>query len=129
MRKMTCFAASLCVAGMGAAAVVLAPATAQSTAPAGNATHGKELFALDGCYECHGYQGQGGGVDGPKLAPDPPPFALIARVLRKPLDRMPVFTRNVLSDSDIADIYAYLQSIPKAKPVEDIPLLRGTPTS
>jgi len=122
--RLTANLARLCIASIGATAIVLAQAGAQDAAPAGSAARGKQLFAVDGCYECHGYQGQGNGRDGPKLAPDPPPLALIALVLRKPIDRMPVYTSKVLSDNDVADIYAYLQSIPKAKSVSDIPLLR-----
>ena len=36
---------------------------------------------------------------------------------------MPVFSEAVLKDSEIADIYAYLQSIPKGKSAHDIELL------
>ena len=43
--------------------------------------------------------------------------------MRKPRDRMPVYTHVTVTDSDVADIYAYLQSIPKAKTVAAIPLL------
>jgi len=37
--------------------------------------------------------------------------------------RMPVFSEAVLKDSEIADIYAYLQSIPTGKSGRDIELL------
>ncbi|HEX4049972.1 MAG TPA: c-type cytochrome [Steroidobacteraceae bacterium] len=129
MRRLIYWVASLCVVGAGAAAIVRAPASAQNAAPSGNAMHGKQLFALDGCYECHGYQGEGGGGDGPKLAPDPLPYAFVLHQLRSPLRAMPVYTSEVLSDHDIADIYAYLSSLPKAKAVADIPLLRCDPGS
>lgn len=128
MRRLMCWAASLCVVGAGAA-IVWAPASAQNAGPSGNAMHGKQLFAVDGCYECHGYQGEGGGFDGPRLAPDPLPYAFVLRQLRSPLRAMPVYTSEVLSDSDVADIYAYLRSMPKAKSVDDIALLRCDPGS
>ena len=127
MLRLDRFTASLTrlsITTIAVTAIVLAQAGAADTAPGGNAARGKQLFAVDGCYECHGYQGQGNGRDGPKLAPDPPPLSLITLVLRKPIDRMPVYTSKVLSDNDVADIYAYLQSIPKAKSFNDIPLLR-----
>jgi hypothetical protein len=37
---------------------------------------------------------------------------------------MPPYREAVLSDPDLADIYAYLQSIPAAKDAKDIPLLQ-----
>jgi hypothetical protein len=36
---------------------------------------------------------------------------------------MPAFTDKVVSDQDVADIYAYLKTIPAPKPVKEIPLL------
>jgi mono/diheme cytochrome c family protein len=36
---------------------------------------------------------------------------------------MPPFSDKILSDGDLADIYAYLQSIPKPPAVNSIPLL------
>ena len=129
MRRLICWVASVCVVGAGAAAIVWAPASAQNSAPSGNAMHGKQLFALDGCYECHGYQGEGGGFAGPKLAPDPLPYSFVLRQLRTPLRAMPVYTSEVLTDSDVADIYAYLRSIPQAKSVASIPMLRCDPGS
>jgi mono/diheme cytochrome c family protein len=32
--------------------------------PSGNAQNGKKLFMSDGCYECHGRQGQGAAQTG-----------------------------------------------------------------
>jgi mono/diheme cytochrome c family protein len=129
MRRLTCLAASLGVIAAGAAALVWAPASAQNSAPAGSVARGKHLFAVDGCYECHGYQGQGGGFDGPRLAPNPLPYAFVLRQLRSPASRMPVYTSKVLPDNEVANIYAYLLSIPKAPSVESISLLRCDPGS
>lgn len=129
MRRLISLVTSLCVVSAGAAAIGWAPAHAQNAQPSGNAAHGKQLFAVDGCYECHGYQGEGGGFDGPKLAPDPLPYSFVLRQLRSPLRAMPVYTSEVLSDGDVADIYAYLRSIPPAKSVAAIPMLRCDPGS
>ena len=101
------------------------PALAQP-APKGDLAHGKTIYAAYGCWQCHGYQGQGSNA-GPKLAPNPLPFEALDRQLRKPRDRMPVYTHKTTSDQDVADIYAYLASIPKAKSVAEIPLLNGQP--
>jgi hypothetical protein len=44
--------------------------------------------------------------------------------LRHPRARMPIYTAVVMPDADVADIYAYLQSIPQGKPADQIPLLK-----
>ena len=103
-----------------------AGAAMAQTAPKGDAPHGKKIFVAYGCWQCHGYQGQGSNA-GPKLAPQPLPFDAVDRQLRKPRDRMPVYTHKTTSDQDVADIYAYLMTIPKAKTVAEIPLLNGKP--
>jgi mono/diheme cytochrome c family protein len=36
---------------------------------------------------------------------------------------MPAYSEQMLSDQELADILAYLRSLPPAKPVSDIPLL------
>ena len=37
---------------------------------------------------------------------------------------MPAYTDKVISDQELTDIHAYLQTMPKAKPAKDIPLLQ-----
>ena len=37
---------------------------------------------------------------------------------------MPPFSEKILPDEDLAEIYAYLQSIPKPPDVDSIPLLK-----
>jgi mono/diheme cytochrome c family protein len=100
----------------------LATATLVAQTPAGDAAHGKKLFVRDGCYECHGYAGQGGAA-GARIAT----IGLNARGLityvRAPAGQMPAYVDKVASDQDLTDIWAYLQSLPKAKPAKDIPLL------
>jgi mono/diheme cytochrome c family protein len=76
-----------------------------------------------GCYECHGTTGAGGGFAGPRLAPIVMPFEGIKAKLRTASGRMPVYSEAVLKNSQIADIYAYLQSIPNGKSAHDIDLL------
>ena len=106
-----------------AVALLAGAAVAQDAAPRGDAAHGKSIYVSYGCWQCHGYQGQGGA--GPKLAPNPLPFEAISRQLRKPRGTMPVYTHVTTPDQDVADMYAYLQTIPKAKTVADIPALAG----
>ena len=83
-----------------------------SGAPAGNATHGKQIFYDHGCYECHGREGQGSLVTGARLAPDPIPYESFKSYVRKPTGEMPPYTSKVVPDQDLADIYAYLASRP-----------------
>jgi mono/diheme cytochrome c family protein len=87
-----------------------------------NAENGKRLFVKDGCYECHGYAGQGT-VAGARLAPPVLDAKGITRYIRRPAGAMPAFTDKVLKDEEVADIYAYLKTLPAPKPVKDIPLL------
>ena len=94
----------------------------ESLAFAANADNGKRLFVKDGCYQCHGYQGQGG-TAGARLAPRPIVLAALTAYVRHPTGQMPPYTSKVLSDSELADIHAYLSSIPAPPPAKNIPLL------
>jgi mono/diheme cytochrome c family protein len=95
-----------------------------SDAPAGNAENGKRIFNKIGCYECHGREGQGSTMSGPKIAPDPVPFEVLTRYVRKPTGEMPPYTAKVVSDQDLADIYAFLQSRPHPQSAKSNPLLK-----
>jgi mono/diheme cytochrome c family protein len=95
---------------------------ASDNAPAGNAENGKKLYAQYGCYQCHGYAAQGG--VGPRLAPRPLVFASFSRYVRQPSGEMPPYTVKVLSDSQLADVYAFLRSVPQPPSVDSIPLLK-----
>jgi cytochrome c553 len=116
-------AALALAAGPGFGSAVAAPAKAAAAKPAAGAAHGREIYVSYGCYQCHGYQGQGSASAGPKLAPGLMPMDAFTRQLHNPRDRMPVYTAKVVSETDLNDLYAYLQTIPKAKAVADIPLL------
>jgi mono/diheme cytochrome c family protein len=100
-------------------------APAQTVMPtSANADNGKKLFTSAGCYECHGREAQGGAGTGPRLGPGPIAFAAFLRQCRLPSNQMPPYTSKVLSDSQLADIYAFLQALPKPPDVSSIPLLR-----
>jgi mono/diheme cytochrome c family protein len=94
----------------------------QASALAASAEKGKSAFLQHGCWQCHGYQGQGG-ITGPKLAPGPIPFETLSNFVRTTSRQMPPFSKDILSDEDLADIYAYLASVPKGLDPKDIPLL------
>ena len=91
-------------------------------ASAQNAENGKKLFTKLGCYECHGYLGQGGGA-GARLAPKPIAAAALIAYVRHPGGTMPPYTSKVVSDAELGDIRAYLATIPGPPPLKDIPLL------
>jgi mono/diheme cytochrome c family protein len=94
----------------------------QSSGFAASVENGKRVFMRVGCWQCHGTMGQGG-VTGPKLAPGPLPFEALSTFVRSTNRAMPAYREQVLSDDDLADIYAYLQSIPKGPDPANIPLL------
>ena len=96
---------------------------AAPAAPAGNADTGKKLYVSVGCYQCHGYEGQGGAA-GPRLAPRPLPYAGFSRYVRRPTNQMPPYTERLVPDTDLAHIYAYLQSRPTPPAAATIPLLQ-----
>jgi mono/diheme cytochrome c family protein len=95
-----------------AGAAALACLSAAHAAP--SAAKGKTVFHRVGCYECHNYQGQGG--TGPRLTAVS--FDALKSYVRNANGNMPPYRPAVLSDAEIDDIYAYLQSIPKP-PVPD----------
>jgi len=112
----------LAVASLAAAQT----ASKSNEAPSGNAQHGKQIFATYGCYQCHGLAAQGGlGTGAPRLGPKPIAFVAFSRYVRQPAAQMPPYTSKVVSDQDLADIYAFLQALPQPPPVKNIPLLNN----
>ena len=113
---------SYAAAALLVSAIASPVAFAQDT-PRGNTANGKKLFETIGCFECHGYAGQGGNA-GPKLI-DPPAYPAFIVQLRTPRNVMPPFTAKVLSDQQAADIYAYISTFPKPPDPKAIPLLQN----
>jgi mono/diheme cytochrome c family protein len=97
----------------------------QVSALAASAENGKVAFVKNGCWQCHDFNGQGSVATsgGRVIANTPLPFDAFKAYVRDPGGSMPPFHVEILSDSDLADIYAYLESLPKPKPAKDIPLL------
>jgi ubiquinol-cytochrome c reductase cytochrome c subunit len=91
---------------------------------AADAAKGKVAFVNNGCWQCHGFVGQGG-ITGPKLAPDPKPLEVINAFVRYTTGPMPPYPETILSKQDLEDIHAYLSSIPKARDYKTIPLLNN----
>jgi mono/diheme cytochrome c family protein len=104
--------------------LVLAAASlaAQTAPPEGNAQNGKRAFSAYYCYACHGTMGQGGSA-GARIAPRPIAFAAFQKYLRQPTGQMPPYRPSVVNDQELADIYAFLRSVPASQPAKAIPLL------
>ena len=115
-------AAALAAFGAGG----FAPARAQD-APPGDAANGQRVYIADGCFTCHGRSGQGGAFNGPapSLAKTEMPFDGFKAQLRDPANDMPAYSTAVLSDQEIADMYAFVQSLPAARSAKDISILNN----
>ena len=115
------------LAALTATAIGLCGSTAvlAQDAPAGDVANGKRIYLADGCFTCHGRSGQGGAYNGPApiLAHTALPFDGFKGQVRNPVNDMPAFSDAVLSDKDIADIYAFVESLPGPRSAKDIPLL------
>jgi ubiquinol-cytochrome c reductase cytochrome c subunit len=105
-------------------AAMQAPATTASAARQGEIDKGRKLYVSYGCYQCHGYEAQGSTATGPRLGPKPMPLAAFTRYVRQPSGQMPPYTAKVLTDAELAAIYAFVEARPAPKPVESIPLLK-----
>jgi mono/diheme cytochrome c family protein len=119
------------VAAVGLAAVLSGAATlaqqppAQAPPPASaaagetvrNIENGKKLFEKYGCSDCHGLLGQGAPTSGPRIAPNPLPLAAFIRSVRMPRVQMPPYTAKVMPDQELAEVRAYLATVPKPAPV------------
>jgi mono/diheme cytochrome c family protein len=115
--------------GLMAAAALLGAAVFGSApgfgaaAPQGDAAKGKANFERVGCWQCHGREGQGG-REGPRIAaPVPLAYPALSAFVRTTSGDMPPYTEKVLSNQELTDIYAYLQSIPAPPDHKTIPLL------
>jgi mono/diheme cytochrome c family protein len=104
-------------------ALMLPIATSAQSPAQGNVESGKKLFLKEGCWECHGYAGQGG-RDGARIGATSLTLQGVIRYVRRPTGAMPAFSEKVLPDQELTDIYAYLKSLPPVKGAKDVPLLK-----
>ena len=112
-------------------AVVALAAVAGVTGPrnalAADAAKGKTTFVQHGCWQCHDYDGQGSVAtsNGKVIARTALPLDAFKSFVRTTNGAMPPYRPAVLTDDELDDIYAYLQSLPQPKAASDIPLLNG----
>jgi len=113
---------AIAVFGAATSAIAQAPDAAH-----GDVANGKRLYLADGCFTCHGRAGQGGAYTGPAPAPARTglPFDGFKAQIRDPSDNMPAYSDAVLSDKDIADIYAFVESLPAPRSAKDISILNN----
>jgi len=104
-------------------AAVLAHGTARAD---GSAEKGKEAIVKHGCFQCHGTWGQGSVItSGGKVLTDTQlPFESFKAFVRTTNRAMPPYSEKILSDDDLADIFAYITSLPKFD-YKKIPLLNN----
>ena len=124
-----------CIAVTAFAVAALASTMAwPQDAPQGDAANGKRIYLADGCFTCHGRSGtchgrsgQGGAYTGPApiLAHTALPFDGFKGELRNPANDMPAYSEAVLSDKEIADIYAFVELLPGPWSPKDIPILNN----
>ena len=93
------------------------PAASQS-APAGNAEAGRQLFVRKGCFQCHGREGQGAPITGPRLGPNPLALAAFVRAVRSPRAQMPPYSDKLVTDAELADMRAFLDSRPRPASID-----------
>jgi ubiquinol-cytochrome c reductase cytochrome c subunit len=93
---------------------ILAAQSQPKPVPANRIEKGRLGFVKVGCAQCHGREAQGSPTTGPRLGPNGLPYPAFARYVREPRLQMPPYTEKILSDADLADLYAFVQSRPKA---------------
>ena len=106
-------------AGPSAQPASPAPATRTqpegSDAPQGDVQRGATEWGR--CVNCHGPQAEG--AFGPNLAGTGLAWTGFRKAVRQPWGIMPMFTERQKSDQALADIYAYLKTLPRATTLGD----------
>ena len=114
------------VAGLMSLAVISAGSSAVSSALAQSSPPPLEPrtpYVEHGCYQCHGYDGQGGVATGPALVPRGGNFESFAAYVRQPAGVMPPYSANILPDAELQEIYEYVSSLPSSPQASEIELL------
>jgi len=88
-----------------------------------DAKRGGELYAKDGCWQCHGYTASTG--NGAPLVLTGLNATGFMNYIRNPrTSNMPAYTSTVVSDAQAADLFAYIKTFKKPAEAKDIPLLQ-----
>ena len=98
-----------------------------AVAQQGDAKRGAKLFVDYSCYACHGFSGQNG--PGKRLVPMKMATVVFTAYVRSPgTNQMPSYSAKVLSDAQLADIWAYVKTLPDSPEAKDIPLVQQLKT-
>lgn len=108
------------------AALVAGVVFANGAALAASVEKGKIAYVKYGCWQCHGFLGQGSLITsgGTVIGPSRLTYEAFAGFTRNTSGTMPPYREAVLPNADLADIYAYLQTMPKPPDPNSIPLLK-----
>ncbi|HEY4709476.1 MAG TPA: c-type cytochrome [Candidatus Acidoferrales bacterium] len=87
-----------------------APTTKSGDAGTASVANGKRAFVSAGCVACHGPKGEGT-ASGIQIAPPPLELPALISYVRQPTGKMPPFGTGVVSDQQLSDIYAFLESV------------------
>jgi ubiquinol-cytochrome c reductase cytochrome c subunit len=120
-KKMSMFGVRLGLAAL-AAGLVLGQGAVLA---AGSPDKGKVAYTKYGCYQCHGFVGQGSVAtsNGKVIYKTELPLEAFVSFVRTTNRAMPPYSEKVLPNQDLEDIYAYLESLPKPPDYKTIPLL------
>jgi mono/diheme cytochrome c family protein len=109
-----------------AALIAVVGVAGSNAAFAASPENGRKAFVTHGCWQCHGFEGQGSAVtsNGAVVANTELPFEAFEGFVRGTNRAMPPYREAILSSADLADIYAFLHTVPKPKDPNSIPLLK-----
>jgi len=82
---------------------------------------GKALYERFQCWQCHGYEGQGG-RSGPRIADKTYPYSVFSVFVRY-TNLMPAYSPSELSDAQLEQIYQFVQSLPAPASLEDVSIV------
>jgi mono/diheme cytochrome c family protein len=104
-------------------ALIVGPALALAASP----EKGKTAFVKHGCWQCHNFDGQGSIAtsNGKVIARTALSVEAFKVFVRNTNGAMPPYRAAILTDDELDDIYAYLQSLPAPRPAGEIPLLKA----
>src|SRR6202011_331480 len=99
-----------------ASASLLVPSQNPAAPPGGNSQNGKKVFEKLGCFRCHGSVGEGMAQTGkepapPKIASPHLSLQEFVRFVRAPKGQMPPFSPAQVTDDELSDVYAFLQTV------------------
>ena len=90
------------------------------------AKRGETLYMQHQCYSCHGTQGQGGERNaGPKIFPNPTPYVAFELQMRTPRNLMPRYPVQNINDTQLKDLYAFVENMRASPAVAQVPLLQN----